>query len=285
MKWEVGLSTGLAYRHPIEEVLPRVREAGFEAIEISTAPPHLDVADAARLGRVRALIDDLGLRVHSLHAPFGHDVNITSPDEGARCAALHRLTLAADALVALGGALYVIHPGGEDQRWVWDRERCLAASVSGLTAVWTACRARGLTLVVETPLPHLLGGQPADFAWILERLPFEGTTVCIDTSHCSLGGTLYDSIAANAGRIGHVQASDNRGHTDDHLLPGKGILDWSAVNAALEAASFEGVFLLEVTGEGDLSSCLQDLGAWRRAATWAQGMRASPAPAQPLRDR
>ncbi|MFS8065608.1 MAG: sugar phosphate isomerase/epimerase family protein, partial [Byssovorax sp.] len=273
------------YRHPIEEVMPLVRGAGFDAIEISTAPPHLDVADPARVGRVRELADGLGLRVHSLHAPFGHDVNITSPDEGARRAAIHRLTLAADALAALGGALYVIHPGGEDQRWVWDRERCLAASVAGLTAVWTVCRERGLTLAVETPLPHLLGGLPADFAWILERLPPEGTTVCIDTSHCSLGGTLLDSIAANAGRIGHVQASDNRGHTDDHLLPGKGILDWSAVRAALEAASFDGVFMLEVTGEGDLSSCLDGLAAWRHGVAPTQALRGPAEEAQRLRGR
>ena len=263
MRWEVGLSTGIAYRHPIEEVLPHVRRHGFEAVEISTAPPHLAVGDGARLRRLRAQVDDLGLRVHSLHAPFGHDVNLTSPDEGQRREALHRLTLAADALAILGGRLYVIHPGGEDQRWVWDRESRLASSVDGLGRVWRVCRDRGLTLVVETPLPHLLGGQPADFAWILQRLPAEGTAVCIDTSHCALGGTLLDSIAANAGRVAHVQASDNRGHTDDHLPPGQGILNWPAVNAALEAAGFTGVFMLEVNGEGDLGSCLDGLEAWK----------------------
>jgi sugar phosphate isomerase/epimerase len=36
---------------------------------------------------------------------------------------------------------------------------------------------------------------------------------CIDTSHCALGGTLLDSIAANAGRLAHVQASDTRVHS------------------------------------------------------------------------
>jgi hypothetical protein len=38
MRFEVGLSTGVAYRHPIEEVLPLVRDHGFRAVEISTAP-------------------------------------------------------------------------------------------------------------------------------------------------------------------------------------------------------------------------------------------------------
>ena len=97
----------------------------------------------------------------------------------------------------------------------------LALSVEGLRRVWRACRERGLTLVVETPLPHLLGGQPADFAWILERLPPEGTGVCVDTSHCALGGALLEAIARRRARLVHVQASDNRGHTDDHLPPGR----------------------------------------------------------------
>jgi sugar phosphate isomerase/epimerase len=264
VRWEVGLSTGIAYRHPIEDVLPRVRGHGFTAIEVSTAPPHLDIGDRGRVRALRARTDDLGLRVHSLHAPFGHDVNFTGPDAAQREYAFERLTLAADALAALGGRLYVIHPGGEDQRWVWDRDYRLQLSVEGLTRMWRLCRERDLVLVVETPLPHLLGGQPEDFAWILDRLPSEGTAVCIDTSHCSLGGTLLSSIAAAAGRIVHVQASDNRGHTDDHLPPGHGILDWAAIHAALETARFDGVYTLEVTGEGDVDSCLDGLGAWKR---------------------
>ena len=266
MRWEVGLSTGVGYRHPIEDVLPRISRRGFRAIEVSTAQAHLDVSDLGRVRRVRELIDTLGLRVHSLHAPFGHDVNFTSPDPGQRARAFDRLASAADALALLGGRLYVIHPGGEDQRWVWDRDHRLALSVEGLGRVWRECQARDLTLVVETPLPHLLGGQPEDFAWILERLPRDGIGVCVDTSHCALGGTLLPSIAASGDRLVHVQASDNRGRTDDHLPPGEGTLDWAAIRSALDAVGYAGVFLLEVNGEGDPDATLAALAAWRDSA-------------------
>jgi sugar phosphate isomerase/epimerase len=160
----------------------------------------------------------------------------------------------------------VIHPGGEDQRWVWDRARRLALSVEGLSEVWRTCRERGLTLVVETPLPHLLGGQALDFAWILERIPREGTGVCVDTSHCALAGGLIEAIAAAGPRLVHVQASDNRGHTDDHLVPGSGVIDWRAVDDALAGVAYDGVFMLEVTGEGGIESCLAGLESWRRNA-------------------
>ena len=253
MKWTLGLSTGIGYRHPIEETLEPIREAGFEAIEVSTAPQHLDLSKAAAWPGLADRIHSLGLRVHSLHAPFGHDVNITSPEPGQRESAFTRLTQAADALAILGGSLYVIHPGGEDQRWVWERDRTLGLAAAGLLRVAAVCRERGLVLVVETPLPHLLGGQPDDFAWILEQLPQEGVGVCIDTSHCFLGGFLYDVVARFRHRLVHIQASDNRGVSDDHLPPGHGIIDWPRFRSALEGAGYAGAFLLEVSGNGDVS--------------------------------
>jgi sugar phosphate isomerase/epimerase len=254
MSWPIGLSTGIAYRHPIEDVLPVVAAAGFSHIEVSTAPSHLDIADIGRLRELRRLTDALGLRVHSLHAPFGHDVNLTSPDAEQRRYALERLKLAADALQQLGGSLYVVHPGGEDQRWVWERERRLALSVEGLNRLWEACRARSLTLVLETPLPHLLGGQPDDFAFILQQLPAEATGICVDTSHCSLGGFLFEALESHRSRLVHLQASDNRGHTDDHLPPGDGVIDWPRLLLTLERAGYTGVFMLEVAGNGDVAS-------------------------------
>jgi sugar phosphate isomerase/epimerase len=272
MNWEIGLSTGIAYRHPIDEVLEPIAREGFHRLEISTAPNHLDVSDVHSLKSVRDQLAWLGLSCHSLHAPFGHDVNLTSPELAQRRAALDRLVRAADALQILGGAQYVIHPGGEDQRWIWERDTRLALSVEGLTTVWEACRQRDLTLVVETPLPHLLGGQPADFAWILERLPVEGTGVCLDTSHTALGGFLFEVIERFGPRLVHVQASDNRGVTDDHLPPGEGVIDWGRVGSALESVGYRGVFMLEVAGNGDIA------GHVGRAAASASWLRQSALP-------
>ncbi|HVQ30976.1 MAG TPA: TIM barrel protein, partial [Vicinamibacteria bacterium] len=137
------------------------------------------------------------------------------------------------------------------------------------------CRHRGLALVVETPLPHLLGGQIEDFAWILERLPTEGVGVCLDTSHTFLGGHLHEAIERFGPRIVHVQASDNLGHTDDHLLPGDGIIDWTRVLAALERIRYEGVFMLEVTGSGPIAERVM------RASALADGV-CPPPPGWPI---
>jgi len=252
VSWEIGLSTGIAYELPILDVLPAIARAGFKSVEISTAPGHLRHEDVQNVAVVRRTMDELGLRAHSLHAPFGTHANFTSLDPAERQAAMKEMASSAAALETLGGRLFVVHPGGEDPHWSWQRGAHLKQSVESLTAMWTDCRARKQTLVVETPLPHLLGGQPDDFAWILERLPREGVGVCLDTSHTSLGGFLFEAIERLGPRLVHVQASDNRGHTDDHLVPGEGIIDWRRVHSALSKAGYRGVFMLEVTALGSL---------------------------------
>lgn len=252
MKWEIGLSTGIAYRAPIGDVLPYMSDCGFRAVEVSTARGHVPFDDPRGLAAVRRSLSELRLRVHSLHAPFGHDLNLTGTDAALRRHTLEQLTVAADALQQLGGGLYVIHPGGEDQRWVWERQQRLDLSVKGLTSVWAECRRRDLTLIVETPLPHLLGGQMEDLSWIMERLPEDGVGMCLDTSHTALGGCLFEAIERFGRRLRHVQASDTRGHTDDHLVPGDGVIDWPRVLSALERVGYDGVFMLEVTGTGNV---------------------------------
>ena len=258
MSWEIGLSTGIGYREPIEEVLPAIAASGFRTIEAATARSHIDLKDSGRFVRVREQVERLGLRVRSLHAPFGQGIDLTDPDAGIRRLSLRHYREAADLLQCLGGELYVIHPGGEDHNWVWERQERLGRSVEGLAEIGQMCRERGLKLVVETPLPHLLGGSLEDFAWILARLPAE-TGICIDTSHTSLGGTLFAAIDRFSDRLVHLQVSDNRGTHDDHLPPGDGVLDWPAILRALEGARYRGIFLFETGGEGSAAENLKRL--------------------------
>ena len=127
-------------------------------------------------------------------------------------------------------------------------------------------------------MPHLLGGRLDDLSWLLSQIPEPGTGVCVDTSHCSLGGFLFEAIERFAGRLVHVQASDNRGTADDHLPPGKGVIDRRRVVEALERAAYQGVLMLEVTANGDVEAHVQLAAARSRTALpglW-EGAGASP---------
>jgi sugar phosphate isomerase/epimerase len=84
----------------------------------------------------------------------------------------------------------------------------------------------------------------------------EGTGVCVDTSHAALGAGVALPVQRFGARLMHVQASDNLGTTDDHLPPGEGALDWSAVVGALRSVGSRGTFMLEVSGGGPLEERL-----------------------------
>lgn len=263
MRWDIGLSTGIAYTRPILETLEPIAAAGFRTIEVTSAPAHLDFGNPDILATVRHRLDALGLQVAALHAPFGDSVDITSTDAGTRKTTFDTLSRAADALKVLGGRLYVIHPGSEDSHWSWDRDDRLARAAEGLARVHEICRSRRLTLALETPLPHLLGGELDDFDWLLEKIPAEGTGVCVDTSHTALGGTLLAALRRFGPRLVHLQASDNHGVTDDHLPPGSGSIDWPAVILTLDEVGYDGVFMLEIAGGVDVAAHVE----WTAAVT------------------
>ena len=63
----------------------------------------------------------------------------------------------------------------------------------------------GVVLTVESPLPHLLGGNADEFAWILEPLP-PYVRVCLDTSHTTLGHQWHRFVEVSGAQIELTEA-------------------------------------------------------------------------------
>src|SRR5262249_33199718 len=89
---------------------------------------------------------------------------------------------------------------------------------------------------------------------------------CIDTSHTTLGHHWDRFIQTIGRRIAHVHLSDHRGHCDDHLPPGEGIIDWRRVCGSLRQVDFDGWLVLEVACPEEAVSPYFDL-VLRRART------------------
>jgi sugar phosphate isomerase/epimerase len=107
-----------------------------------------------------------------------------------------------------------------------------------------------VTLAVETPLPHLIGGHPKEFEAVVARLPLS-VGVCFDTAHATLVDHWDQFIQLVGHRLIHVHASDHHGRFDDHLPPGDGVIDWRHIRQSLEGADFNGWIVLEVAGPSE----------------------------------
>lgn len=70
---------------------------------------------------------------------------------------------------------------------------------------------------------------------------------CLDTGHLNLaGGNPAETIKLYGDRLLAVHLHDNHGLTDEHLLPGKGGIDFNVIKTALQEISFGGAYNFEL---------------------------------------
>jgi sugar phosphate isomerase/epimerase len=240
------VSTGLSLHRSVFEILPAVRRAGVLGVEIGTPPGHFHPERPAEVEALLLALRSDEVAAVSIHAPFGRTFDLASRNPEERGAGVRAAITAGASLARLGGRLVVAHPS-DFERDGQDVAALLELSAASLNEIGRALREFGLRLVVETPLPHLVGGHPDEFQWLLSRLdPLVGA--CLDTGHASLGHHWHRLLEVAGDRLAHVHASDNHGSRDDHLPPGDGRLDWREISRTLRVARFDGWVMLELHG-------------------------------------
>jgi len=244
----LGVATGCNVNVPIASMLDVLADAGVRSVEVGTPPRHFDQWSAASVADVVCHLRRLRMEAVSIHAPFGGPSDLSDPRPERRHAAIGAAIVAASTLARLGGAHVIVHTT-DVTRGGHDVEERLRYCVESLRIVAQAAAQMGVMLVVETPLPHLIGGHPDEFAWILSQLD-DRVGVCIDTGHVSLGSG-WDRFVEIAGRrLVHVHMNDNRGQFDDHLPPGDGVIDWRPIGESLKKIEFSGWAMLELAFAG-----------------------------------
>jgi sugar phosphate isomerase/epimerase len=229
---------------PIVRTIDALRQGQVTAVELGTPPHHFNPWQ-------RDQVEDLGHHLRqwsvtpiAIHAPFGGLLDLTDSNPHHRYAAIGAILTAASALRKLGGTYVVVHVSDVPRANQNVGER-LAHGTQALRVLAEACEHMRATLVVETPLPHLIGGHPDEFASVIDALD-RSVGVCFDTSHVTLGHHWDRFMDLVGERLMHVHANDHRGRYDDHLPPGEGIIDWTHIRDTLQQANFHGWIVLEL---------------------------------------
>ena len=245
MSWHIGASTGCCQQTPIIDVIHALADVGIPAVEIGTPPGHFDMWQRSQVEAVQRALMVTGVRAVAIHAPFGGLLDLSDPNPHHRNAGIGAILTAAKVLKELGGHVVVVH-ATDVARHVGDADTRLQHACTSLHGLHAACQDMGMTLTIESPLPHLIGGTPPQFERILDSVG-SGAQVCLDTGHVWLGGQ-WDAFAELArGRLVHLHAHDNSGGFDDHKPPGEGSIDWRRVADTLREQQFSGWIMLELT--------------------------------------
>lgn len=249
MSWRVGLASGVCLHRPLVEMLPTIAASGAVGLEIGTPPGHFHPDRAEEVAAVATGMALASLTAISVHAPFGRTMDLASSTPREREEGVQAACTSANAILRLGGRLMVVHPS-DLERYGEDIEARLWAALDSLQRVADHARAIGVTVALETPLPHLIGGDPEEFRWLVTRLPRD-VAICLDTGHAVLGRNWTELLGIADGRLAHVHASDNHGVYDDHLPPGDGTIDWGEITTSLSAVEFRGWIMLELHAQAE----------------------------------
>jgi len=139
------------------------------------------------------------------------------------------------------------------------REERTRRNVEKLRLLAEYIRGRDITVCLENMRPAVPEDAGIDFGvdqllTILDAVGSGQFGICLDTGHLNLTEKNHGEFILKAGtKLKALHIADNRGQTDEHLMPfNGGTVDFSRVVDALRQTGYEGLFNLEIPGERKL---------------------------------
>jgi len=255
---EIGISTGLLYKIDLIESLHLVKEAGFNNVEVWAVTGkegkyvHYDYHDWDYTKRLKDKVEELGLRVVSLHAPFSEELDISLIEEDKRRSAVSEIEKVIDVLVFLKGEVLVFHPSTAPSHFdnLMQKMYRLSQARKSISEILSYCQDKPIRLALENQLPHILCGYSVDLLKLIWEINSPKLGICLDTSHANLSENIYDLVKKFRRWIVTLHVSDNRGSADDHDIPGRGNINWQLFANTLKLVDYTGVFMLELLEQG-----------------------------------
>lgn len=245
--YPVGVSLSML-KEPDAEHIAQIKAAGVDYVEVVSnyfwrkAPEN---ECYTRAYRIKALLDEAGLKVWSCHLPFSRQMDISVLDEKLREENVEFM----ERMIRLVGIFHpqrlILHPSSEPIAEE-QRETRLQNSANSIGRLALAAKEIGAVLCIENLPRTCLGRDSGEIMRLIGNYP--EVMVCFDSNH--LLKEQHDHFFETVGsRIGTVHASDYDRVDERHWLPGKGIIDWPDFYRRLKASGYKGVFMHEVRAQ------------------------------------
>lgn len=230
---------------PLETTLKRIKQFGFESIEISGEPQQYKVEDTRRL------LDQYGIRCWGTVTLQLGDRNLAAKDTAQRARSVDYVRSVVQMAADLGGQIVTVVPatvgkvipeGKPEEEWQW--------VVAALKEVYELSERLGVRLALE-PLnrfeTYFL--NRADQALALADAVGPHCGVCLDAFHLNIEeADMFASIRSVQGRLFDFHVADN-----NRLAAGMGALDWPRLVRTLRESGYDGALTNEFVAPIDRS--------------------------------
>jgi len=238
---------------PLKTVVEKLSSIGFDGIEMAAFPPHLEPNTEEKRREVKKLLDNYGLEVSGLAAPFPSPA--TSKKDDYIDAVKSNLEICSDLGIPKLRVDSVDPPTGISGGM--DYETCF----SKIAEVWNSaadiCMKDDVKLIWEFE-PGFLFNKPGEVVRMVYKVDHPNFSILFDSCHaymCSVIGarqlgdkeTLPGGVVQFAhmltGKIGHIHLIDSDGtlhdgETSTHAPLGTGLLDFDKIIPAILEAGY-----------------------------------------------
>lgn len=266
----LAYSANAYLRCDAHEAARRIAALGYTGIELMADAPHLWPAATtdAQLDALRRTLDRAGLAISNVNAfmmqavgderhPYWHPSWI-EPDASLRRVRVEHTIAALRMAAKLGAPSITTEPGGPLEsggphegsgslKEGMSREWAMDTFVAGLSEALRVAEDVGVRLLVE-PEPGLLIENVAQTLELCGRVRSPAFGVNFDIGHMyCVSEPLADAVAALAAHVRHYHVEDiaaSRVH--EHLVPGRGAIDFAPVLQAVRRTGYEGWITVEL---------------------------------------
>ena len=154
----------------------------------------------------------------------------------------------------------VLHPDFNNGQ---EPERAFLANIDYFTALVPALKETGVVACVEnlywgerkdpkTPNSCTTPEQLIKIIDTLNEMHGPYFAACLDTGHATISGEdAIDFVQKLGDRLRTLHINDNYGVIDNHVVPGKGVIDWAEFMKVFKASGYKGTFNFEPDGYHD----------------------------------
>jgi len=262
-KRQFGVSTHLYHDQRLcRDHLLEVAAHGFETLEIYATRTHFDYHNPAAVADLQQWLAAAGIELKRIHAPtaesftggrWGGSLSLASADPTARAHAVSETEAALHVARRLPVPVMVTHlgiPRTQRSETGGDSRAAAKRSVEELLRI---AEPLGVQIAVEV-IPNELSRAGSIVHFVEHDL--EGVGICLDFGHAHLDGDVVDAVETVSEHLIATHVHDNRGRSDDHLLPFDGTIDWAGTLLAVQKVGYDGPFMFEIVPNGSTKETL-----------------------------
>ncbi len=237
-----------------QEAIPELKAAGVTAIE---AGYHFFITYPERVVEKNSqLLRQAGIRIWSVHAPFGADCNLADPDELRRHHAVEYHKFLLERVALAGASIIVIHPGA--YRREVEVPQMLPLLMDSLEQLLPVSERLGVRLALKNIVPREPGPGFQALRQVVEKMGSKWLGVCFDTDHAHMAGGVKAGMEILKEFIVTFHLADNDGTVQscmwDHFLqPPYGTIPWQEFLSVFQTLDFTDPIVVRAipwTGEG-----------------------------------